>query len=97
MIITKSFDADICTLSIEGDIDTTTSAVLDKAVEECLPQCSRIVLDMAEVKYISSAGIRSIIKTRKLIGSKNLVLRNLRNNIMEIIKMTGFAGSLNIE
>ena len=44
MNITKSIDADVCTLSIEGDIDTTTSAILDKAVEECLPQCSRIVL-----------------------------------------------------
>ena len=97
MNITKSIDADTCTLSIEGDIDTTSSALLDKAVEECLPQCSRIVLDMKDVKYISSAGLRSIIKTRKLVGSDNLVLRNLRNNIMEIIKMTGFARSLNIE
>ena len=44
MNIAKSIDADVCTLSIEGDIDTTTSAILDKAVEECLPQCSRIVL-----------------------------------------------------
>lgn len=97
MNITKSIDADVCTLSIEGDIDTTTSAILDKAVEECLPQCSRIVLDMKDVKYISSAGIRSIVKTRKLVGSNNLVLRNLRNNIMEIIKMTGFADRLIIE
>ena len=97
MNIVKNIDADTCTLSIQGDIDTTSCAVLDKAVEECLPQCSRIVLDMADVKYVSSAGIRSIIKTRKLVGSNNLVLRNLRNNIMEIIKMTGFADRLNIE
>ena len=97
MNIAKSIDSDTCILSIEGDIDTTSSGVLDKAVEECLPQCSRIVLDMKDVKYISSAGLRSIIKTRKLVGSDNLVLRNLRNNIMEIIKMTGFARSLNIE
>ncbi len=97
MNISKCIDADICTLSVEGDIDTTSSAMLDKAVEECLPQCSRIVLDMADVKYVSSAGIRSIIKIRKLVGSNNLVLRNIRSNIMEIIKMTGFAGRLNIE
>ena len=97
MNISKCIDADICTLSVEGDIDTTSSAMLDKAVEECLPQCSRIVLDMADVKYVSSAGIRSIIKTRKLVGSNNLVLRNISSNIMEIIKMTGFAGRLNIE
>jgi len=97
MNITKSIEANTCTLHIEGDIDTTSSALLDKTVEECLPQCSRIVLDMKDVKYISSAGLRSIIKTRKLVGSDNLVLRNLRNNIMEIIKMTGFARSLNIE
>jgi len=95
--IAKSIDSDTCILSIEGDIDTTSSGVLDKAVEECLPQCSRIVLDMKDVKYISSAGIRSIVKTRKLVGSNNLVLRNLRNNILEIIKMTGFADRLNIE
>ena len=50
-----------------------------------------------DVKYISFAGIRSIVKTRKLVGSNNLVLRNLRNNIMEIIKMTGFADRLIIE
>lgn len=97
MIIENSFSENICTLSIEGDIDTTTSSQLEKAANECIPQCSKLVLDLAGVMYVSSAGIRSILKIRKLIGADNLVLKNLNNNVMEIIKITGFASCLNIE
>ena len=97
MNIETNISEETCTLQIEGDIDTTTSSQLENAVEECLPRCTKIVLDLAGVKYVSSAGIRSLLKTRRMVGNDNLVLKNLNNNIMEIIKITGFAGSLNIE
>lgn len=97
MNIEKNFSENTCILAIEGDIDTITAPELDKAVEECAPQCTKLVLDLAGTEYISSAGIRAILKARKTVGGENLFLRNLNNNIMEIIRITGFASSLNIE
>lgn len=97
MKIEKNIVENVCTLSVEGDIDTTTSPQLEKAVGECVPPCTRLVLDLAGVEYVSSAGIRSILRTRKLVGADNLILKNLNKNVMEIIRITGFAANLNIE
>lgn len=97
MNIEKTMNENICTLSVSGDIDTITSPALEKEVAESAPQCQKMILDLAEVGYISSAGIRSVLKARQIMGKDNLVLKNLNNNLMEIFKITGFLGSLNIE
>jgi len=97
MNIKKTMNDKICTLAVKGDIDTITSPVLEKEISENAPQCQKMILDLAGVEYISSAGIRTVLKARQLMGKENLVLKNMNKNLMEIFKLTGFLGSLNIE
>ena len=97
MTITSSLNDRTCTLAVEGDIDTLTSPELEKAVEENAPTCDKLILDLAGVDYISSAGIRSVLKARQMKGNDHFVLKNLNNNVMEIFKITGFVKALNIE
>ena len=97
MTITWTLNDKTCTLLIEGDIDTITSAELEEAVSENAPLCEKLVLDLAGVEYISSAGIRAVLKARQTVGNDNLTLKNLNNNVMQIFDMTGFTKVLHIE
>lgn len=97
MTVTTNINENICTLTVEGDIDTLTSPDLEKAVAEYAPQCEKLTLDLSGVDYISSAGIRAVLKARQIKGGDNFKLKNLNNNVMEIFRITGFAKVLDIE
>ena len=56
------------------------------------------MLDFADVSYISSAGLRVILKTRKVMSRQgDMVVRNVKPEIYEVFEMTGFLDFLTIE
>lgn len=97
MEIKKELNDGICTLKPIGRVDTLTSGELEKAVNDCLSECNKIVLDMAEVDYVSSAGIRVIIQAHQSVGKDAFVLKNVSRNVMQLLTMTGFDKVLNFE
>jgi anti-sigma B factor antagonist len=57
-----------------------------------------LVLDMAKVEYISSAGLRVILKVQKLmLRQGKMKLINVNESVMEVFEITGFSDILNIE
>lgn len=85
-------------LEIVGRLDTTTAPKLENVINECSEVTKNIVLDLANLEYISSAGLRVLLTAQKKmtkIGS--IKLKNVSENIMEIFEMTGFVDILNIE
>lgn len=97
MEIKKELNDGICTLKPIGRVDTLTSGELEKAVNDCCSECNKIVLDMAEVDYVSSAGIRVIIQAHQSVGKDAFVLKNVSRNVMQLLTMTGFDKVLNFE
>ena len=85
-------------IEVEGRLDTTTAPTLDKAINENINDTKNLILDLKELKYISSAGLRVLLSAQKKmqnIGSMKVV--NVCVEIMEIFEMTGFADILSIE
>ena len=97
MKLNTSFEDKICTIAIEGSIDALTAPELEQAVNEAAPKCEKIIFDMSEVDYISSAGLRVVVGANHSVGKDNLILRGLATNVYEIFRMTGFTKYLNIE
>ena len=61
-ILTSPVDNEVVVLEIEGAIDAHTARELDRALKELLAQGhSRLVLDVSQVIFISSAGLRVIV------------------------------------
>jgi anti-anti-sigma factor len=59
-------------VNLSGRLDTHTYEDLDKALVPILtPQLRSLVLDLSDLEYISSAGIRSIFKARKYLAAIN--------------------------
>lgn len=98
MQITSAREDGKLTVSVEGRVDTNTAPELEKYINDNLGDAKELVLDLAELKYTSSAGLRVLLKTQKqmnAIGSMKVV--HVQSDVMEIFEMTGFSDILDIE
>ena len=85
-------------LKVSGRLDTTTAPSLETSVVETVAECEQLVLDFAGLEYISSAGLRVILKAQKAMAAKGgMKLLHVNETIMEIFEITGFSDILTIE
>ena len=95
-----NYTKEVSTLTVtpEGRIDTITAPELEKKLCEILDGVSELVLDMAGVEYVSSAGLRVILKVQKQMTRQGkMKLIGVNENVMEVFEITGFSDILNIE
>lgn len=86
------------TLALTGRLDTVTAPELEKAIAALLPQIDSLVLDMSSLEYISSAGLRVILKAYKALAPKNgLKLTGVQEAVKEVFDITGFSDFLDME
>ena len=94
--IKKNAEATI--IEVAGRLDTMTASSLDKAINEDIGEVKNLVLDLKNLEYISSAGLRVLLGAQKKmqkIGSMKVV--HVCEEVMEVFEMTGFADILVIE
>lgn len=97
LIINKSGEEKV-NLELTGRLDTVTSPELEKVLDGILDSVKSLVFDFAKLEYISSAGLRVILKAQKAIkGKGKMKLVNVNADVMEVFEMTGFSSFLNIE
>ena len=85
------------TVAVSGRVDTTTSPELEKTIFENIDGITALVLDLKEMSYISSAGLRVLLKSEKAMKAQGeMTLINVNNDVMEILDMTGFSDILTI-
>ena len=85
-------------IQITGRLDTITAPTLDKTIQEEIGDTKNLILDMKNLEYISSAGLRVLLGAQKKmqkIGS--MKVKNVCQEVMEVFEMTGFADILVIE
>lgn len=98
MKITHTKEAEKLTVALEGRLDTITAPELETALTTLLEGVKELVLDMSALEYISSAGLRVVLKAQKVMfaqGSMTVVGAN--ESILEVFEITGFADILNIQ
>ena len=98
MTIEKTLNDTSVMLKIVGRLDTTTAPELEAAIDGCAAGINELVLDCAALEYVSSAGLRVILKAQKMMNVQgNMKLTNVNEMIMEVFDITGFADILTIE
>lgn len=98
MTIVEERNNNVLTLKIEGRLDTTTAPTLEKTINDILDGVTELILDMNQLTYVSSAGLRVLLSTQKKmnkLGTMKLI--GVCEEVMEVFEMTGFADILNIE
>ena len=98
MTITKTSDAGKLTLAVEGRIDINTAPELDSEITASIEGVNELVIDMEQVVYISSAGLRVLLSAQKKMSAQGtMTLTNVSEDLMGIFEVTGFAEILSIQ
>ena len=99
MNIEKNYDNKELTLTVEGHIDTITSKELEEGITAEIDNFDSLILDFADLEYISSAGLRVLISTQKKLKADNIpmTIKNVNDSVREIFRMSGFDKILKIE
>ena len=97
MTITKTLENKKAILSVEGWLDTNSAPELGREIE-ALSDIESLILDFDKLEYISSAGLRILLSTQKIMNKQgSMVIRNANEGVMDIFDITGFADILTIE
>lgn len=84
---------DVLVLFLEGRLDALTSSATEKKWIDLVQQGEKyLLLDCADVNYLSSAGLRSLLNLNKKIQATQgqLVLCSLSPSVQDILNMSGF-------
>lgn len=98
MEIIESRVQDMITYQVEGRIDTNTSRELQARLLNGFQKTASIILDLEQVDYISSAGLRALLIGEKTAAAKkgSLNIIHVRPQVMEVFRMSGFDRILHI-
>ena len=98
MTIEKIAEGNMLTIVLGGRLDTTTAPKLETELKQNISGVEELVLDLAALEYLSSAGLRVLLSAQKVMNRQgHMVVRNVNEIIMEIFEVTGFVDVLTIE
>ena len=98
MTIDKILDGAQLTVSLNGRLDTTTAPQLEEELKDNLDGITMLVMEFSGLEYISSAGLRILLSTQKVMNRQGkMVIRGANEMVKDVFDMTGFSDILTIE
>ena len=96
--ISKEENGSELKLALEGRLDTVTAPDLEEQIKSGLDNVETLIFDLAQLEYISSAGLRVLLSAQKIINKQgNMIVRNVSEEVNEILEVTGFLDILTVE
>lgn len=97
MTITEKKQDNVYTFILNGNLDTTTSPLLEERFSNITDDINEIVFDFTDLEYISSAGLRTILLAGEILGdSGTLTVKGANTMVCDILDTTGFSEMLNM-
>lgn len=99
LTVTSNVNGDVNEVKLVGRLDVKAAREVETAFAEAATAAPNVVLDMTELDYIASAGLRALKRLNADITANGgtLVLRGVQDKVMEVFEMTGFAVMLTFE
>ena len=96
MEIKTQSDGNKLTITVSGRVDTVTAPKLEAGLKFGEATC--VVLDLGDVPYMSSAGLRLLLVAHKTMLSKggDFQVANIQPAVKEVLDITGFSGILHL-
>ena len=96
-VVNGILTADQLKIALSGRIDSVNAREVEEAIMKLVADAAgrQIVLDLEQLSYISSAGLRVLLHLRKI--SPTLRLINVGSEVYEILDMTGFTQMMDVE
>ena len=91
-------DGSDATLKIQGHLDIKTSPEIDKWLGPQLDDVSSLTIDLAQVDFVSSMGLRLLLSLQKRMSKQgSMRVINTQEQVMELFDKTGFDQILTLE
>lgn len=92
-----SLDNDVLVIFLEGELNSATAENIGKEIDEIVDHNSfkSLVLDFAKVSYISSAGLRVVLKLKQRFSQTSIINTSLE--VYDVFQMTGFTSMMSIQ
>ncbi len=85
-------------VAVEGELDVRTSPEFQDALLPALDGITKAEIDLKDLHYISSAGLRVLLAAAKVMDNQGeMTVKNVSEDVMDIFKITGFDELLDIE
>lgn len=85
-------------IEIVGRLDTTTAPDLETVIEGECEGVEKLIFDLKELEYISSAGLRVFIKAQKMMNEQGeMTIRGANETVTEIFDITGLLSIFTVE
>ncbi|MBR3227923.1 MAG: STAS domain-containing protein [Erysipelotrichaceae bacterium] len=99
MLIDKKTDGNRMTVALNGRLDSVTSLELDEALEDGFEGIEDFVFDFTDLEYISSAGLRILLKVQRAMNAVNGKMKviGVNDTIRQILDVTGFLDIITVE
>lgn len=98
MTINKEKKGSTLNVRLSGRLDTSTAPELQNSISADLEEVNELVMDLKELDYISSAGLRVLLSAHKKMSSKGgMTVINVSETVMEVFDITGFSEILVIK
>ena len=93
----SNFENEVLTVMLSGRIDSNNAAEAEKEIFDKVEECGAesVILDAEYLEYISSAGLRVVLKLKKAISDSKII--NASSEVCEIFEMTGFSDIIDVE
>jgi anti-anti-sigma factor len=86
-------------ISVKGRIDAVTAPDFEKSLSEWISQGeSNMIVNLSDLEYISSAGLRSILAIAKVLKAKGgkIIFACLKGTVKDVFKISGFGSIFQI-
>jgi anti-anti-sigma factor len=92
MRLDKRMDGDVMVITMDGALDSGTSSGVHADLEQLMPDRGRVLLDLSQTGYMSSAGLRVLllIHRRMQATGVRIALAGLQAEVREVMSATGF-------
>ncbi len=98
MTITSKQDGSTLLIALDGRLDTSSAPELEETLKTSLEGVSRLIIDCAQLTYISSAGLRVLFSRHKVMKERDgMKLINVSEENMDVLSLTGYTEFLEIE
>ena len=98
MTIERTTENGSITLTLSGELTAITAEQLNTAIEMAVGETACLTLDCASLEYVASAGLRVLLRVKKLLDAQNgtFMLTNVSETVMNVFEITGFNNMLDI-
>lgn len=98
MTITKQENGTELIIAIKGRLDTATAPQLESELKASIGNTTVLILDLSEIEYISSAGLRVLLFAQRTMNKQGVMkVTHVNETVLEVFEITGFCDILNIE